>query len=451
MRTLDDHLYGKGKKRILSLDGGGVRGLITLGFLAELESQLARRYEKHYAAMGKPASDFRLCDYFDLIGGTSTGGIIGAMLALGMRVADIREVYLRICPRVFERTRRGALARFFNPYSLFAPSFDAQEFKAAVDDIMQDVLKTANRRGHAEPLLDSDLLRTGVALVMKRIDTGSVWVLTNNKRMKYWDPKTSFWKHQFARPEEEFFANGRYPLGILARASASAPFLLEAAELSISPLELGVFLDGGATPFNNPAQELFLMTTLKEYDDEGKVTNYSPFGFDWTASEEELFLCSIGTGHWRTRLSGPAYQVKHNWEKAKIALVSMIDDGMKSSLIWLQALSEPRSPQPVDGNLGDMRNLRITPHKLLTFHRMNVAMEADQMSKFMGEPVSENVRDRMRLLDNADAANLKRLDLLGRKAGAAMVSEADFPTSFDPFDAPAASHGASAEPARTSA
>jgi hypothetical protein len=98
-----------------------------------------------------------------------------------------------------------------------------------------------------------------------------------------------------------------------------------------------------------------------------------------------------------------------------------------------------------------MRNLRITPHKLLSFHRVKVNLETDAMSKYLGEPISEKVRDRMRLLDNADAANLRRLDLLGRNAGAALVSGADFPTSFDPFDAPVASHGISAEPARPTA
>lgn len=98
-----------------------------------------------------------------------------------------------------------------------------------------------------------------------------------------------------------------------------------------------------------------------------------------------------------------------------------------------------------------MRNLRITPHKLLTFHRMNVTLEADVMSKHLGEPISENIRDRMRLLDNADAANLRRLDLFGRNAGAALVSAADFPASFDPFDAPGACQGASSEPPRPTA
>jgi hypothetical protein len=125
----------------------------------------------------------------------------------------------------------------------------------------------------------------------------------------------------------------------------------------------------------------------------------------------------------------------------------MIDDGMKSSLIWLQALSEPASPHVVDGNLGDMRNLRIIPHKLLTFHRMNVNMETDVISSYLGEPVSESIRDRMRLLDNADTANLRRLDTLGRKAGAAMLTGRDIPTSFDPFGSLPATTASPPEPA----
>src|SRR3954454_7622264 len=72
-------------RRILALDGGGIRGLITLGVLARLESQLA--------AASDAGPDFRLSRYFDLIGGTSTGGIIAAALARGMSVAEITSFY----------------------------------------------------------------------------------------------------------------------------------------------------------------------------------------------------------------------------------------------------------------------------------------------------------------------------------------------------------------------
>jgi patatin-like phospholipase/acyl hydrolase len=63
--------------RILSLDGGGVRGLSELVILRELMEDIAS--DQSLASTPKP------CDYFDLIGGTSTGGLIAIMLgSLGM-------------------------------------------------------------------------------------------------------------------------------------------------------------------------------------------------------------------------------------------------------------------------------------------------------------------------------------------------------------------------------
>lgn len=63
--------------RILSLDGGGVRGLSSLLILREIMEEIGRQSQ----ASETP----RPCEYFDLIGGTSTGGLIAIMLGrLGM-------------------------------------------------------------------------------------------------------------------------------------------------------------------------------------------------------------------------------------------------------------------------------------------------------------------------------------------------------------------------------
>ena len=56
-------------KRILALDGGGIRGVLTLEYLDAVETLLRNRTKN---------DQFLLCDYFDLIGGTSTGSIIAA-------------------------------------------------------------------------------------------------------------------------------------------------------------------------------------------------------------------------------------------------------------------------------------------------------------------------------------------------------------------------------------
>jgi predicted acylesterase/phospholipase RssA len=76
--------------RILSLDGGGAKGFYTLGVLKEIE-----------AMVGHP-----LYQCFDLIFGTSTGGIIAALLALGYKVDDIHALYKEHVPAIMRA--RGA-------------------------------------------------------------------------------------------------------------------------------------------------------------------------------------------------------------------------------------------------------------------------------------------------------------------------------------------------------
>ena len=70
--------------RVLTLDGGGSKGVYTLGVLKEVE-----------AAAGKP-----LCELFDLIFGTSTGAIIAALIALGHPVSEIETLYFELIPEV---------------------------------------------------------------------------------------------------------------------------------------------------------------------------------------------------------------------------------------------------------------------------------------------------------------------------------------------------------------
>jgi patatin-like phospholipase/acyl hydrolase len=69
-----DDKYAKSRpRRLLTLDGGGIRGIISLEILRRIETQLA-------TATGA-GPDFRLGNCFDYIGGTSTGAIIAAGLS----------------------------------------------------------------------------------------------------------------------------------------------------------------------------------------------------------------------------------------------------------------------------------------------------------------------------------------------------------------------------------
>src|SRR5215831_12780770 len=90
-----DKLDKAGPRKLLALDGGGIRGVITLEILAEIERQLQKK-------LGR-GEDFVLADYFDYIAGTSTGAIIAACLSLGMRVEEVARFYKDSGPAMFDK------------------------------------------------------------------------------------------------------------------------------------------------------------------------------------------------------------------------------------------------------------------------------------------------------------------------------------------------------------
>jgi len=74
------------KKRILSIDGGGIKGIFAAQFLAKIEEEYG----------------IKICDYFDIIAGTSTGAIVAAALAIGMPAKDIVSLYDECGEKIFK-------------------------------------------------------------------------------------------------------------------------------------------------------------------------------------------------------------------------------------------------------------------------------------------------------------------------------------------------------------
>lgn len=108
-------------RRILTVDGGGIRGIFPAAFLAEFEKDL----------------EYPIARYFDLIAGTSTGGIIALGLALGVSAADLTALYEKEGPSIFGQTRSGlwgllAKGRLLGRW-LWRPKYDADELRKAVN------------------------------------------------------------------------------------------------------------------------------------------------------------------------------------------------------------------------------------------------------------------------------------------------------------------------------
>ena len=127
-RSLKEHLDPGGPKRILALDGGGVKGVLSLGMAKAIETELRRR---------SGDEKLLLSDYYDLIGGTSTGAIVAAGLALGHSVDAMIELYLGLGPKVFGRRVGDG--------NLFRPKYDPKDLRAALEQI-EDVLADLRAR-----------------------------------------------------------------------------------------------------------------------------------------------------------------------------------------------------------------------------------------------------------------------------------------------------------------
>ncbi|AIQ61688.1 CBASS cGAMP-activated phospholipase [Paenibacillus borealis] len=112
-------------KRILTIDGGGIKGVFPVALLAEIEGQL-----------GQPIADF-----FDLIVGTSTGGIIALGLGLGFSAEEILNFYQSYGPSIFQPKKQGYLARLARKVTtgyadmLFDTKYDAKVLKGALDEL----------------------------------------------------------------------------------------------------------------------------------------------------------------------------------------------------------------------------------------------------------------------------------------------------------------------------
>lgn len=231
-----------GPHRMLALDGGGIRGLITLGILQGMENLIWEKTKK------------KLHEYFDYIAGTSTGAIIAAGLSRGMTTAELIQFYTSFGKQMFD------------PATLI----DRIKYFYTADPLKEQLQKTF---GH-DTSLDPDGLKCLLLVVTKNVTTDSPWPVSSNPGAKYNDP---------VRKD----CNLQVPLWQLVRASTAAPVYFPAEVMQWDPADPSksfVFVDGGVTPYNNPAFLLYRMATEPAYR------------LNWKTGEDQLLLVSVGTG-----------------------------------------------------------------------------------------------------------------------------------------------------------
>jgi hypothetical protein len=452
----DYHLFGPGPKRILALDGGGVRGAISVAFLERIEEIFTKHrrelvLQRHQALAAAGASSqrhieeekkvnagtIRLADQFDMIGGTSTGAIIAGALALGYGTDKIRSFYLDKAHTIFP-SRRLRL-------QFFQSKFDARPLRREIEDVVKDLT-----------LGDTENILTGLCMIAKRMDTGSPWILSN-------DPKAPYWDADPVNPDA-YLPNKDYKLSNLVRASTAAPHFFDpefipiskAAQAEVSEAEKtlgaspllsqtvarmqaiylvtrkaivdrikrnkgekpsadthGLFIDGGVTPYNNPSLALLMLAALKRY------------GLCWTLAPEQLTLVSIGTGWHRTRLTFKELGFLPHPRLAMRAMLSLMRDAEIMTLALMQWFGECADPWVINSEIGNLKDdLPGGKPDWFRFMRYDVRLEKAWLKENLDRTFTDRELRRLQRMD--DAKNIETLYKLGQEAAEQQVKEEHF-------------------------
>ena len=398
---VEARLFSPGRKRILTIDGGGVRGIVAIAFLKEMERELRQH-------TGKP--DLVLADVFDMIAGTSVGSMLATMIALGKETEEIEVAFRDLAPKIFS----GRLTIFGQK------RFSAVPLVNGVRSFVKDAT------------LGSDRLLTGLAIVAKRVDTNSVWVMTNNPRMPYY------------HDGPEWDGNRHYKLEMLIRASTAAPFLFTPTEITIhtdrfGKTTTGWFVDGGVSPHNNPALLMLMMAGMPSYN------------LNWTLSPDDLLMISVGTGlhrspiarnrrvigAWAGRLLGRLR--REDIEEAAFCaqtLRGLIGDSALLALKMMQSVSNPRFSWKINSEVNAFEGelllqavKGVADHHdrrgVLRFQRYDLPLEAGRLVAPEFD-VGATQAERLALHAIDEPANIDKLYALASEAAGKQVSMLDF-------------------------
>ena len=328
---LAERFETKRPRKMLALDGGGIRGVLTLEILLEMESQLRAELKNDKLVLG---------DFYDYIGGTSTGAIIAAGLSLGMPVQKLLDFYEEKGEAMFDKAfLLKRVKYFYNEGPLL------RELK--------------NTFGTGDIDLRSGSFKSLLLVVTMNRSTDSPWPISNNPDAKY---------NACELPD----CNLRIPLFQLVRASTAAPAYFRPETLQWdpgNPDKTFVFVDGGVTPYNNPSFLMYRMATQR------------PYNLNWETGEKKLFIASVGTG------SAPSPGVyDHLLETLKELPNNLMYTMQVDQDINCRTVGRCVFGAPIDGELGDMipldennkiRALDSDANRHFTYVRYNADLSQD--------------------------------------------------------------------------
>jgi patatin-like phospholipase/acyl hydrolase len=366
--TAIQRIQSSGPKKILALDGGGIRGMIAVEVLGAIENLLREKLKK--------GPEFVLADYFDFVAGTSTGAIIAAGISLGMKVDTIRGFYINNGREMFDKA--SVLKRFRYKYE---------------DDKLAEKMQEIFGR---DTTLGSEKLRTVLMMVMRNATTDSPWPISNNPLAKYNDRNRSD-------------CNLNLPLWRLVRASTAAPVYFPPEVIQVGKHEF-VFVDGGVTTYNNPAFQAFLMATLE------------PYKINWPAGENQLLVVSIGTGtspNANENLDPSEMNLIYNAASIPSALMFA---ALNEQDLLCRVFGKCLEGDPLDREVGDLTGAKgPVGQKLFTYLRYNAELTPDGLKALSLSGIEPK---KVQKLDSIE--HIPDLQRIGKAVGSMQVKEEHF-------------------------
>lgn len=327
-----------------------MRGIVEVAFLEAVEASYKRQF----------GSSTSLNDVFHLVGGTSTGSIIATAVSLGLPLSTVRDFYLERAARFFKKRRWLSRIRH-------RAAFDADALEGEIIDVIGDVT------------LGDPSLKTYLAIIAKRLDTGSAWILSNVPDAPY-----------FKDPENNaYHGNHGYSVARLLAASAAAPTYFDQRLIQIAPDQVGTFVDGGLSPHSDPSLALLQIARLKA------------FGLEWSANADDLFVLSLGTGKYRARIAPEEAARLRPIALAYHAMRGMVTDAELQTLTMMQWLGTSKAPALVNSEIGSLEHDHLGPEPAFSFLRLDLPLEHEELA-LLGLEVSKEKLKRYQRFDDPD-------------------------------------------------
>lgn len=331
------------KVRILSLDGGGIRGVIPATIVAYIEEKIRE----------KKGDDKRIADYFDMIVGTSTGGLLTGFYlkpnpetdgpTTAYEAKDALDIYINRGYDIFNKSKKSAytIRQLFN-----ATQYDP----AVLEEILQSHFKVMDENGNERDMMMHELVRPCTLTTYNMNNRSSMFLRSTD--------------------HERGDDSRHYKVWEALRSTSAAPTYFPPAEIynyakPVTEANRLFNLDGGVFA-NNP--------TMCAYA-EARNMKFPERGIEEPSADQMLIL-SIGTGGGNFALDG--YQKSSKWgviSWAKSIPNIMMDGSIDTTNYQMRQIYKTLNEQHHDSYL------RVDVHEDDRYYAADMADASDENIK----------------------------------------------------------------------